>query len=172
MIKNDFWENCDVARFEFLLSNEKDLSRYKRIQCIYLRASFKLQAQQIAKIVSWSPGSVWNFQSDYKKRGELAFDVEGQGGRYHENMPLSQEEDLLSSLEKDAASGGILEVSRVKASYEEALGRKTHKTVVYRMLHRHGWRKIAPRKKHPNNDEQAIDDFKKSSRQWCRVPMT
>jgi hypothetical protein len=37
-----------------------------------------------------------------------------------------------------------LEVSRVKAAYEQALGRKVPKSTVYRMLARHGWRKVVP----------------------------
>ena len=40
--------------------------------------------------------------------------------------------------------GGILEVSQVKAAYEQAVGHGVPKSTVYRMLARHGWRKIAP----------------------------
>lgn len=46
-------------------------------------------------------------------------------------------------------------------------GRRYHfkvpKSTIYRLLHRPGWRKRAPRGKHPEGDEQAIGQFKKTS---------
>jgi Winged helix-turn helix len=34
---------------------------------------------------------------------------------------------------------------------------------VYRMLARHGWRKLAPDTRHPDGDPQAREDWKKNS---------
>jgi len=30
------------------------------------------------------------------------------------------------------------------------------------MLHRHGWKKLVPRPKHPKSDKKAQEDFKKT----------
>ena len=62
-----------------------------------------------------------------------------------------------------AEKGGILEVSRVKAAYEQALGRKVPKSTVYRMLARHGWRKVVPRPRHPKSDAATQAAFKKTA---------
>ena len=49
-----------------------------------------------------------------------------------------------------------------RKAMEEKLGRTVPLATAYRLLHRHGWRKIAPRPKHPNNDPVAQETFKKS----------
>jgi transposase len=59
--------------------------------------------------------------------------------------------------------GGILEASRVKAAYEQVLGRKVPKSTIYRMLARHGWRKVVPRPRHPKSDASAQAEFKKTA---------
>jgi Winged helix-turn helix len=41
------------------------------------------------------------------------------------------------------------------------VGRPVHHSVVYRALPRQGWRKITPRPKHPNANEEAREAFKK-----------
>lgn len=168
-MKDNFWESCDVSRLEELLGKEKDLSRYKRIQCIYFRVYNKLKASEISRILGWPIGCVWNFHSLYKKTGEKAFDIESKGGRYHQNLSFSEEVALIESFTEDGSKGGILEVSKVKEAYEQKLGREVHKTCIYRALHRQGWRKIAPRKKHPKNDPEAMETFKKTSHHWYRV---
>ena len=53
-------------------------------------------------------------------------------------------------------------MSRVKAAYEEVLGRKVPKSKVYRMLARHGWRKVMPRPRHPKTDAAIQAEFKKT----------
>ena len=53
-------------------------------------------------------------------------------------------------------------ISRVKAAYEQILGRKVPKSTVYRMLARHGWRKVMPRPRHPKADASAQAEFKKT----------
>lgn len=55
-----------------------------------------------------------------------------------------------------------------QASYENQLGYPVHHSVVYRALHRHGWRKIQPRPQHPKADAAAQEEFKKSFRPWSK----
>jgi hypothetical protein len=57
-----------------------------------------------------------------------------------------------------------LEVSRVKQAYEQAVGRVVPKSTVYRMLARHGWRKLAPRPRHPQADGARQQALKKTPR--------
>ncbi len=169
MGNRNFWENSDTSRLKDLLRHEKNLLKYKRIQCIYLRVSNKLKAPEIANILGWPVSSVWGFHSLYKKNGNDAFNFDAKGGRYHQNLSLDEEIELINSFAEDGTNGGILEVGKVKVAFEKKLGRKVHKTNVYRALHRNGWRKIAPRKKHPKNDKEAMETFKKTSHLWCRV---
>ena len=102
-------------------------------------------------------------QARYFKEGEAALRRGGEGGRYFQNLTLEEERQLLQEFLAQSERGGILEVSRVKAAYEQALGRKVPKSTVYRMLApRHGWRKVVPRPRHPKSDAATQTDFKKT----------
>ena len=54
-------------------------------------------------------------------------------------------------------------VPQIKAELEAALGRPMALSSVYNLLHRHGWRKLAPDKRHPQSDPAAQDAWKKNS---------
>ena len=79
-------------------------------------------------------------------------------------MTKAEENEILSSCEKEGKMGSILEISLIKKAYEAQLGKSVHETIVYRMLHAHGWRKIAPRPLHPKRDQEKADAFKKNFR--------
>jgi len=66
---------------------------------------------------------------------------------------MAEEEALLEPLKEAAAAGQIVEVKEIKAAYEKAIGRSLDKdrAIIYRMLKRHGWRKVMPRSKHPKS---------------------
>jgi hypothetical protein len=42
------------------------------------------------------------------------------------------------------------------------LGHDTSPSTTYRMLARHGWRKVQPDTKHPKSDQAAQEEFKKT----------
>jgi transposase len=73
------------------------------------------------------------------------------------------EDKLVADFEVEGKLGAIVEVHRVQRAYEEKVGRAVAKSTVYRLLHRQGWRKLAPRPRHPNGDAARIEAFKKTS---------
>ena len=53
-------------------------------------------------------------------------------------------------------------VQYVKNAYEEKVGHSIGKGQIYKVLNRHGWRKVLPRSKHPNKaSDEAIEASKK-----------
>jgi transposase len=55
----------------------------------------------------------------------------------------------------------------VRAALAQELGRPVAASVVYRMLARHGWRKVAPDTRHPKSDPLAQEEWKKNSpKRW------
>ena len=47
-------------------------------------------------------------------------------------------------------------------TYEEKVGHPIGNSQIYRVLHRHNWRKVMPRSKHPNKaSEEVIEASKK-----------
>lgn len=55
-------------------------------------------------------------------------------------------------------------VARLRAALAQKLGRKVAASVVYRMLARHGWRKVAPDTRHPKSDPKVQEEWKKTLR--------
>ena len=85
-----------------------------------------------------------------------------QGGRRRENMSKDEEATFLTPFVDKAAAGGILVVTEIRQALEAYLGRKVALASVYNLLHRHGWRKLAPDKRHHKADVEAQDDWKKT----------
>lgn len=145
------------------LKQAKTKAEFQRVQCLWLRASLGLSADQVATAIGWHPGSVRKLQARYLQEGEAALKRTGRGGRRYQNLTLEEERQLLQEFLAQSERGGILEVSRVRAAYEQTLGRKVPKSTVYRMLARHGWRKVVPRPRHPKSDAATQAEFKKTA---------
>src|SRR4030066_354180 len=144
------------------LKQAKTKAEFQSVQCLWLRASLGLSADQVATAIGWHPGSVRKLQARYLREGEAVLKGTGRGGRYYQNLTLEEERRLLQEFLAQSEKGGILEVSQVKAAYEQLLGRKVPKSTVYRMLARHGWRKAVPRPRHPKSDAVTQAAFKKT----------
>ena len=78
-------------------------------------------------------------------------------------MTTEQECEALAPFLDRARNGGILVVGQVRAELEACLGRSMALSSVYNLLHRHGWRKLAPDRRHPQSDEQAQQEWEKNS---------
>jgi transposase len=147
-----------------LLLTTKSKTNFQRVQAVWLRAALGLSSKQVALSIGWSPATVKKNWSQYFSQGEKALLGEGRGGRRRENFSLKEETVFLGRFFETAKDGGVLVVNEVKAAYEEELGRTVPKSTVYRMLARHGWRKISPRPRHPKFNEEKIEAFKKTPR--------
>jgi transposase len=141
----------------------KTKGEYQRVQCLWLRASLGLSADKVATALGWHSGSVRKLQARYLREGEAVLKGTGRGGRYYQNLTLEEERQLLQEFLPQTEKGGILEVSQVKSAYEKVLGRQVPKSTIYRMLARHGWRKVFPRPRHPKSDAATQAAFKKTA---------
>ena len=57
----------------------------------------------------------------------------------------------------------LLSAKQLHAQLVERAGRKLTLGYVYGLLHRHEWRKLGPRPRHPRANLQAQERFKKNS---------
>lgn len=97
----------------------------------------------------------------YKEKGISAVGEAHYKGN-HRNMSYEEEEAVLAPFKAEAEAGQMIEVSKIKAAYEEKVGHKIGNGQIYYVLKRQGWRKVMPRSKHPNRaSEEAIDASKK-----------
>ena len=147
-----------------LLKKTKTKADFQRVQCIWLRARFGMSSDQVAQSVGFSPATVKKLWSQYFSGGEQVLIGKGRGGRRRANLSLEEEEKLLVGFFDKTNRGEVLVVNEVKAAYEDAVGHRVPKSTVYRMLARHGWRKISPRPRHPKADPQRLESLKQTPR--------
>lgn len=75
----------------------------------------------------------------------------------------AQHAAILDEVLGQAEQGGVVVVPPLKPAVEARLGKPICLATLYNMLHRHGWRKLAPDTVHPKGDAQAREDWKKNS---------
>lgn len=151
-----------VERLAERLKRAGSHSEYQRIQCVLIRATLGSSAAEIAQLLGWSTATVHVLHSRWAKQGESIFDVRGRGGRHHQHLTAQQEQELLAPFVARAEAGGMLTVAEIQQAYRERTGKVVARSTVYRLLDRHGWRKIVPRPRHPKADVVAQAAFKKT----------
>jgi transposase len=149
-----------------LLKECKDKATYQRVQCVWLRAALGLPAPQVAQALGWSLSAVHHVQARYLRQGSAALLGPGRGGRAHAYLSVAEEQQLLTRFAVSAAQGGVVEASPVRRAYEATVGHTVSRSTLYRLLSRHGWRKLAPRPRHRAARAAAQEAFKKSSVVW------
>jgi len=150
-----------AEHLKLLLKQAKTKSEFQRIQAVYLRVATNMKIEDIADALGWHPGTVRNIQSAFLRKGTETFHIALRGGRRRENLSIEEEDALLAPFLSNAAEGGVVVVSEIKAAYEQKFGQSVHTSTVYRILSRHDWRKIVPRPRHPEADIEAQDALKK-----------
>ena len=140
-------------------------NEFQRFLCVWLRVEHQLSTAEIARTLGLSVNTVRFTQKDFIDNGVSALTELKRGGRMRYLMPLEAEESFLKQYEEKASQGELLVVNEIKVALEKHLGRSIHKTTVYRMLYRHGWRKLVPRPSHPKRNQQEAEAFKKGASQ-------
>ena len=116
------------------------------------------------ELVGRSRGAVVRMRKTFKQQqSRKEVTPRNWGGRHYGYMRIDEERQFLSRFFDQASHGGVLIVSEIKRAFEVLVGHKVAKTTVYRMLDRHGWRKIMPRPRHPKSDVKAQKGFKKTA---------
>jgi transposase len=79
-------------------------------------------------------------------------------GGNHRNLSTEEEKEFLKQYEETAIKGQLIAVSEMKQEYDKLVGHTTGSGTIYRMMHRHKWRKVMPRPRHPKKaSEEEIE---------------
>ena len=120
------------------------------------------KAEEIALHTGVSATTVHRVISNYNRLGPTALETPGKGGRRHEYLSLKEEKEFLAPFFAQAESGEIATVAQIQPAFEARVGHEVDESTIYRLLARHGWRKLMPRPRHPQADLQAQAQFKKN----------
>ena len=136
---------------------------FQRFLCVWLRVEQGLSPKEIARVLNWNVNTIRITQRDFIARGPQALVEEKRGGRRRQLMTIEEEKHFLAAFEGPAGNAAMLVANEIKAALEKQLGHAVHKTTVYRLLRRHEWRKVIPRPRHPKQNKEAVDAFKKGA---------
>jgi transposase len=155
---------AQVAAAERVVRESRDVRELRRAQAVLLPAHHGLSLEETGRVVGRSWASVARMRSEFRSQVEEPNRPRPQwGGRRRQNMSPEEEAAFLAPFFAEASRGGILVVAPIKATYQKAIGRRVPDSTVYRLLARHGWRKLAPRPRHPKGDPAQREAWKKNS---------
>ena len=156
--------SSNTEEIKTLMEQTKEAKIYRKLQCIYLGDKHpEMTAADIGKITQFSENRVKIIHCEFREKGiESLKDNRGSRGRAH--FTLEEEAEILCEFEEISKAGELCEVSRIKLAYEKKLGKKVHRSVIYRMMKRHDYRKIVPYQRHKKGNKEEQESFKKTSK--------
>ena len=138
----------------------RDKKIEKRLEVLEMRCDGVSQAAIVEK-TGFHRSHVCNLIRKYHEEGLSAI-IENHYTGNRRNMTFEEEENFLEQYFRQAELGQLLDVREMANAYEKKVGHSIGNSQIYRVLHRHGWRKVMPRSKHPKKaSEEAIDASKK-----------
>ena len=133
----------------------------RRLYAVQLRGE-GLTNDEIAQKLDTSDKMVSQWVSAYIKNGGITALLPKERIGMHRNLSIEEEKEFLSAYTKQAEAGQIVDLNEMKAAYIEKVGHSIGGSQIYRMLERHGWRKVMPRSKHPQKaSDETIEASKK-----------
>lgn len=149
-----------ISEIETARQHNKDKQIDRRLRVLALRAAGNT-LQEVCEKTGFQRSHVCNLVKQYFEKGITAISQKHYGGN-HRNMSVAEEAELLENYRQQAEDGHLLNVRELAAAYEAKVGRPVGNSQIYRVLHRHNWRKVMPRSKHPNKaSEEVIETSKK-----------
>ncbi len=125
-------------------------------------------AAEIAKHTGTTVAMVHQVISTYNRLGVTGIETPGKGGRRHQYLTLEAEHQFLAPFFLRAEQGKIATADEIKRAFEAHVGKQVDESTIYRLLKRHSWRKLVPRPRHPQANQEAQEQFKKTSRRPLR----
>jgi len=160
-----------VERMDELLA-DKGLSarEHARVMCVRLLA-LGWEAQDVAEAVGLSRSSVYRRKAEYLSEGKRTLSTDGWGGRRGGVLSSEQEAQFVAHFEDAAREGQLITAAEMLAELERRCGESPNPSTLYRILARHGWRKVTPRPRHPQADPERQEAFKETSQHSWRPPV-
>jgi transposase len=165
MARKICFDSEDVQKAKQLRDQAATVSEYRKALSVILVAEYGFDADRTADALGTSRRTVFRDRSDIRNQDDTP--KRTWGGRRNSSMTIEEEQEFLSQWQEQATRGGVLTVPPIHAALVERIGHAIPLSTTYRLLARHGWRKVQPDTKHPKSDPAAQDEFKKNSRkQW------
>jgi transposase len=151
---------AQAEEIEEIRKSIKDKSTDRRMRAVQLRGEGYSDAE-IAVMVEAHVKVVSRWICIFIKKGIEALRAAKREGN-RRNMSYEEESEFLAGFEAKAEQGEEVTAKDIKEAYIEKIGHNCGAGQIYRVFKRHEWRKVVPRKEHPQKASEAeIDASKK-----------
>lgn len=131
----------------------------RRLYVLVMRAEGK-SLEEISEKTGYHISTASKLIARYMRDGISAIAENHYKGN-RRNMSFEEEAVILAPFIERAERGEMVDIKEIAAAYQKAVPHKVSDTQIYYVLHRHGWRKIMPRSRHPKKaSEEAIEASK------------
>ena len=144
----------------------KDVKSYNHVLVLNMRRLGKTN-KEISEVTGYNPQRITEIVSQYIKEGMDSL----IGNKYTSNnrrMSFEEETQFLEQFREEAESGLLISVKKILEKYEEVTGKASNTSTIYKLLKRHGWRKLQPRPCHPGCASEEEKETSKKSTQSGR----
>jgi transposase len=151
-----------LEKAQELLTKVTRADELRILQAVMFPLVNGMSIQETARAIGRSPRWVTSTRNEFIRSGGI-LKRGPKKIRNRAHMTKTEEEAFLAPFFETARCSGILVASVIHNALEQHLGRKVALASAYNLLHRHGWRKLVPYKRHVQADIQAQEDWKKNS---------
>ena len=161
MASNYKFSSEEIAAIKAARRETKDKRADARLKALELRAE-GLKLSEVAQAAGFHAAYVMSqLVAKYRDKGLEAISGNHYGGN-HRNLSFEEEAKILAPFKARAEKGELVEISEIEKAYQQAVGHSIGTSQIYYVLHRHGWRKVMPRSRHPQKaSEEVIETSKK-----------
>ena len=153
-----------VKRAQETAATSTSVESLRQCQAVLLPALFGATLEQTAGALGVSRATVARLQTAFRNQDSTVSPRDRNwGGRRQFLLTVEEEEAFLKPWLESAATGNLVVVSPIREALAQRLGKPVKASVVYRLLARHGWRKVAPDTRHPKSKPEVQEAWKKNS---------
>lgn len=152
-----------VRRAQQTAAAATSVASLRQCQAVLLPAMFGATLEQTAQLLGVGRATVARLQVAFRKQRPGSPAARNWGGRRQFLLTAEEECAFLKPWLEQAAAGNLVVVSPIRAALAQRLGQPVKPSVVYRLLARHGWRKVAPDTRHPKSQPAVQEEWKKNS---------
>ena len=163
-------------KFNKVKGKKIDVKSYKRLLVLHMRGLGKSD-KEISEVLGYSIHYIPELVAKYKTHGMDAI-INDKRTSNNRRMNFVEETKFLEQFVELAEAGQIITVEGILRKFEEVTGKDSNTSTIYKLLKRHGWRKVKPRPRHPGKaSDEEIESSKKLTKNterscWKKIEET
>jgi len=162
-----------VSKAEAVVAQARSARELRAAQAVLLPAVAGTTLEQTAKVLGVGRATVARLQAWFGQQERVGMSTQPRrswGGRRQALLTDSDEKGFLAAWEARAKAGELVVLSEVRTALSERVGHGVAPSVLYRLVARNGWRKVAPDTRHPKADLTVQQEWKKKRFRKCWQP--